>query len=422
MGDGRLPLVTTDLATDYFNPGAGIAASLKAAKQHVCLCQAFHAKRAARGGASAARTGDVELVGENSAAGLVSVFNQQGASLGGVQKEISEGGTSEAFQFQQHSSFGARPVQPRACFTRAVSNELHVGLSSNDKGLGNVINSHREMNDRALAAERVSLVERLLDCAGIGSHSHLYDLPYSQGRGLRQDRGFRVDVARIDDLFRRAVKPTVLFDRVGGGVSVAHEGLIAPGHFCGPVGRAGWQFKNVIHYQIGAAISESERIVVRRIEDAVAAKCRWRTPGVTAFKIEEPPGADTGVVHEGEDHEVLGADVGNPRAQKKILPGVKVAGGVEQRVIAVLEARIPDPDVHRIETGRQDTRLRAAKKSAPEDFIFGLARRLIAPEENADLRIAEDQVARFIVGGESRTVAQRGACPARAINREAGNL
>jgi hypothetical protein len=121
--------------------------------------------------------------------------------------------------------------------------------------------------------------------------------------------------------------------------------------------------------------------------------------------VHEAPGADRGVPDQGEDHEVTDGRVGYPRAQEEVLVGVEVARAVEQAVPAVLEAAVPDPNVHGVEVNRVQPGRGVAQEPAAEHGILGLPV-ILGCHPHAVIGVLEDQVGRLVIGGEGVAVGQ----------------
>ncbi len=69
-------------------------------------------------------TARVKLVGKDSPAGLIAVFQQNRARGSGVNIEVPQCRLAWTLEPKHHAVAGARPIQARAGFARAVAHQL----------------------------------------------------------------------------------------------------------------------------------------------------------------------------------------------------------------------------------------------------------------------------------------------------------
>ena len=296
----------------------------------------------------------------------------------------------------------AGPLEPRAV---PVAEHLHVSRWQFDRLRHRVV-PERDVHDRALADLRRGLSDRPLNRRAVAAWCDLDDRPHHERR-MRRDRRRRwIDVRSRDDAI--ADDDGWPFERDGAcdRERVAHardaraERRVPDNRRTAVLAPAP---DRVVEHQPGTLIQEVNGRGIDRVENRVVLNVDGGRMVDGAQRDEERLRSDRVVVARGEEPRVLHHQIRDGRSAEHapIHPEIAGARFVRDARAAVVEERVPDPRVERVEVAERDAGFRVANEAIAQDARLGEAQ-VVEAAVDAERHVHELVVGVLVAGVEER--------------------
>ena len=103
-----------------------------------------------------------------------------------MEVKVAQRRVARAFEAQEDARLGACPHQARACFARAVANQLQVTTRRHNEGVSDLICANWQVNDGPRGFLASGGIDGLLDGVGACTGSYFEDSPRPARRRFRK--------------------------------------------------------------------------------------------------------------------------------------------------------------------------------------------------------------------------------------------